>query len=130
MWPSAIPRSGLMLSKYTNRFALGNGNDRKRTPLTTEKIAVFVPIPIANASTATRVKPGLFTNTRTPYLISCKSVMTTLPPDLLLPERFDGVPSNENAATYKVGEAKRVQKLTCQVLLMENVHYHKRDNAA
>lgn len=37
-----------MLSKYTNRSASRNGNDRKSTPLTTEKIAVFVPIPIAS----------------------------------------------------------------------------------
>ena len=59
-----------MPSNHTNRSARGYGNDLNNTPLTTEKIAVFVPIPIANVSTATRVKPGLFTRIRTPYLMS------------------------------------------------------------
>jgi hypothetical protein len=34
------------------------------TALTTEKMAVFAPTPSATASTATTVKPGLFSSTR------------------------------------------------------------------
>jgi hypothetical protein len=34
--------------------------------LTTEKMAVFAPMPRASVSTATSVKPGLFASTRSP----------------------------------------------------------------
>src|SRR4029077_18849166 len=42
----------------TSRSACGKGNGRRSTPSTTEKIAVFAPIPSARVRTATTVKPG------------------------------------------------------------------------
>src|SRR3984893_13567653 len=43
------------------------------------KIAVFAPTPKARESTATIVKPGLFQSTRSPYRISCNSVVIKTP---------------------------------------------------
>src|SRR6476659_8299523 len=42
----------------TSRSASGKGNGRSSTPSTTEKIAVFAPIPSASVKTATRVNAG------------------------------------------------------------------------
>src|SRR2546426_11249182 len=54
----------------TSRSAAGNGNGRSSTPLTTLKMAVFAPMPIASVSTATAVKPGFFSSWRKAYFKS------------------------------------------------------------
>jgi hypothetical protein len=41
------------------------------TASTTEKIAVFAPMPSASVSSATAAKPGFFRNVRTAYRTSC-----------------------------------------------------------
>src|SRR3989454_12001952 len=48
----------------TSRPGSLNGSGRRRTALTTLKIAVFAPMPSASVSTATAVKPGFFSNWR------------------------------------------------------------------
>ena len=55
-----------MPSKCTSRSAPRYGNGRNNTPLTTEKIAVFVPMPNANVKIATNEKPGFFHRIRRP----------------------------------------------------------------
>jgi hypothetical protein len=40
------------------------------TPWTTEKIAVFAPMPSASVATTTRVNPGLFEKERSAYRAS------------------------------------------------------------
>jgi hypothetical protein len=50
----------------TSRSGAGNGKDFSSTPFTTEKMAVFAPMPSASVTTATSVKPGFFTNTCAP----------------------------------------------------------------
>src|SRR5262249_23208073 len=57
----------------TSRSACGKGNGRSSTPSTTEKIAVFAPIPSASVKTATRVKPGDLRNWRRANLRSFMS---------------------------------------------------------
>jgi hypothetical protein len=51
--------------KTTSRSGSPYGIDRSSTAWTTEKIAVFAPMPSANASNATAVKAGLLRNMRT-----------------------------------------------------------------
>ena len=50
--------------KVTRRSGSGNGSGRRRTALTTEKIAVFAPTPSASVMTAAAVKPGRFASAR------------------------------------------------------------------
>src|SRR2546426_485673 len=55
---------GPLSKTITNRSVSLNGNGRRRMALTTLKIAVFAPMPSASVSTATAVKPGLFSSWR------------------------------------------------------------------
>ena len=48
-----------MFRNITSRSGSGNGAGFSSTELTTEKIAVFVPIPSVRAATAAAVKPGI-----------------------------------------------------------------------
>ena len=47
-----------------SRSESGNGNGLSRTPLTTLKIAVVAPMPIASVSTVVSVNPGAFSRRR------------------------------------------------------------------
>lgn len=53
--PPANAPCGVLLLKITIRSALGKGGGFKRTALTSEKIAVFAPMPTARATTAVAV---------------------------------------------------------------------------
>jgi hypothetical protein len=59
------PRVRLNSHIITSRSESANGSARSISAWTTEKMAVFAPMPKASASTATAVKPGLFQSTRT-----------------------------------------------------------------
>ena len=59
---SGQPPSGLLSQIRTRRSGSANGSGRSTTVLTTEKIAVFAPMPSASVSNAMSVKPGVFTN--------------------------------------------------------------------
>jgi hypothetical protein len=61
-----VPRWTFATVTRTRRSGSGYGSGLKSTEFTTEKIAVFAPMPSASASTATAVKPGRFHNTRAP----------------------------------------------------------------
>jgi hypothetical protein len=55
---------GDVFMNSTRRSGLGNGIDLSRTVLTTEKMAVFTPIPNVKADTAASVNAGLWANIR------------------------------------------------------------------
>jgi hypothetical protein len=50
---------GTLSNSATSASGLWYGSAGSRTPLTMVNTAVFAPMPTANASTATMVKPGL-----------------------------------------------------------------------
>jgi hypothetical protein len=58
----------------TTLSASGYGSGLKSTPLTTEKMAVFAPMPSASVTTATAAKPGRFKSVRKATRTSCHSV--------------------------------------------------------
>ncbi len=89
---SEIPRFALVPPTQTKRSDPGYGNGLNSTPLTTEKIDVFVPMPSASARIATIVKPGLLMKILAPYFRSCQSVIISLPPYLRIREVV-GVPT-------------------------------------
>src|SRR5215831_10310997 len=53
---------GDVFISITRRSGSGKGTGLRRTALTTEKMALFVPMPSASAATAASVKVGLFRN--------------------------------------------------------------------
>src|SRR5215510_13226252 len=61
------------------RSGCAYGSGLSNTVLTTEKIAVFAPIPSANVSTATNVRPGFLANIRTPNRKSCQNLFIIHP---------------------------------------------------
>src|SRR5437868_8413601 len=94
---SRAPTPRLLATIFTRRSGWEKGSERNSTAFTMLKIAVFAPTPNARESTATIVKPGLFQSTRSPYPISCNSVVITTPSTgcqrffLLRPWRYDTV---------------------------------------
>ena len=60
--------------KITTRSGSGTATGFSSTALTTEKIAVLVPMPSVSAATAASVKAGLCANIRSACFKSCKSV--------------------------------------------------------
>jgi hypothetical protein len=78
-------------STVTSRDGSRYGSGRSSTALTTEKIAVFAPMPSASVSTATAVKPGFLRIVRTPNLTSCIRVSTKPPPFTSLHASFTRV---------------------------------------
>src|SRR5712692_11559170 len=74
-WPNAE------VFEYTARSAsgFGNGSGLSKTPLTTEKSAVFAPMPRANVRIAMAAKPELLDNTRKPKRTSCQKFRTRTP---------------------------------------------------
>src|ERR1700722_13269866 len=65
---------GLRSTTRTTREGSRKASGRRRTPLTTVKIAVFAPMPRASVRTATAAKPGFLISIRTPYFKSCRIV--------------------------------------------------------
>src|SRR5882672_12764313 len=65
---------GDVFMNATMRSGSGNGTDFSRTVLTTEKIAVFAPIPSVSAAMAATVNPGVCRNMRSECLRSRKKV--------------------------------------------------------
>ena len=61
---SLASNSSIHFSSWTIRSASGYGSGFSNTVFTTEKIAVFAPMPSAIAATAVMVKLGLFPNVR------------------------------------------------------------------
>ena len=68
----------------TRRSGSGNGTGFSSTALTTEKIAVFAPMPSARAATAAIVKLGLCRNVRSEYFRSRKNVSMRSPSNIAL----------------------------------------------
>src|SRR5262245_9769638 len=62
---------------WTMRSGSGNGTGFRTTALTTEKIAVVVPMPSAIAATAVTANTGLVRNTRNACLRSSRNLVTT-----------------------------------------------------
>jgi hypothetical protein len=56
----------LVVATLTRRSESRKGSGRNNSAFTTEKIAVFAPIPSANVMIATAVKPGALASIRTP----------------------------------------------------------------
>ena len=63
---SVIPRFGFASGNKASRPGSGYGSGRSRTASTTEKIAVFAPMPSASVKIATTVKPGDLRSMRSP----------------------------------------------------------------
>ncbi len=65
--PDAAWRTGrvISVSSATMRPDSGKGRGRRSTPCTTEKMAVFAPIPRPSVATATSVKAGERRRSRT-----------------------------------------------------------------
>src|SRR5262249_4464255 len=57
----------------------GNGSGFSSTPLTTEKSALFAPIPSASVRIAAAANPQFFANTRSPYTTSCQKFFMARP---------------------------------------------------
>jgi hypothetical protein len=75
-WPGEGQSCGMLipgdLSHNTaSRSGSGYGSGLRRSALTTLKIAVVAPMPIASDSTMTKVKPGVRRKVRSAYWISC-----------------------------------------------------------
>src|SRR6202041_1324223 len=66
-----LSKFALFSERTTSSLGRGKGKGRNSTPLTTEKSAVFAPIPKARVHTAISTKPGLFSSTRAAYFRSC-----------------------------------------------------------
>ena len=60
------PFAGLTETTIVSRPGSGKGSGRRRTALTTLKMAVLAPMPSASASTATAAKPGLLPRALSP----------------------------------------------------------------
>jgi hypothetical protein len=60
--------------KTTTESGSWTPTGRSSTALTTEKIAVFAPMPSVSAATAASANAGLCANTRTDFLRSRKNV--------------------------------------------------------
>src|SRR5437867_4389285 len=73
--PATVP--GVFVNS-TNRSGSGNGAGFSNTELTTEKIAVLVPIPSVRAATAAAVKPGLCRKIRSECRMSWRNVSMTV----------------------------------------------------
>jgi hypothetical protein len=69
----------LELVTLTRRLESWKGRGRNNSAFTTEKMAVFAPIPSASVKIAMAVKPGLFASIRIPYFRSCQNVSMNLP---------------------------------------------------
>src|SRR3954454_20131291 len=69
--------SGAVVRNQTMREESGYESGRRRTALTSEKMAVFAPIPTASVRTATSVKPGLRRHPRSAYRTSCATWPTS-----------------------------------------------------
>ena len=74
---------GDVFMNMTRRSGSGNGTGFNKTAFTTEKIAVFVPIPSANAASAATVKAGFFPNIRSECFRSLKKASMRPPGDLV-----------------------------------------------
>src|SRR5262245_12877862 len=74
-----VPNTALSrrICSWTMRSGSGKGTGFRTTALTTEKIAVVVPIPSAIAVTAVTANTGLVRNTRNACLRSSSSLVTT-----------------------------------------------------
>jgi hypothetical protein len=60
--------------KITSRSGSGKGTGFSRTALTTEKTAVFAPIPSVSAAMAVKVKPRFWANIRSECFRSLRNV--------------------------------------------------------
>ena len=74
--PPGKEPSGPAVMNMTSRSGSGNGTGFSSTELTTEKIAVFAPIPSARAATAAKLKPGLCQTIRSEWLRSLRTQFT------------------------------------------------------
>ena len=82
----------------TNLLASLYGRLSSKTAFTTEKIAVFAPIPSASVRMATAANPGFFRSIRRPNRISC-SRSASLSPPLRFRSRCSLITSRTGAGT-------------------------------
>src|SRR5882724_7582294 len=82
----------------TNLLASLYGRLSSKTAFTTEKIAVFAPIPSASVRIATAANPGFFRSIRSPNRISCSRSASISPP-LRFPSRCSLTTSRTGAGT-------------------------------
>ena len=64
---STYAPSGAVVMNHTMRDESGYDSGRSSTALTSEKMAVLAPMPMARIRTATREKPGLRRHARSAY---------------------------------------------------------------
>src|SRR5262249_28843118 len=94
---SRAPTPRLLATIFTSRSGCEKGSERNKTAFTMLKIAVFAPTPKARESTATIAKPGLSQSTRSPYRISCNSVVIQPPLERLISNANSKRPQREEA---------------------------------
>src|SRR2546423_14590596 len=89
----------------TTRSGSGTGTGFSSTALTTEKIAVFAPIPSVSAATAATVNAGLCTNIRRECLRSLRNASNMM---LVLQLSDCGQPGDRRRTAYRLSQIERL----------------------
>src|ERR1700730_9165402 len=90
-------------SSATSWAGLTKASGRRSTPCTTEKIAVFAPIPRARLAIAIAANPGLRARTRAAWRRSCASDLMTA--SSFLPKGVQGIDTRGAASGEPAGES-------------------------